>query len=280
MNPSPMNKDVKQIIFDCLAVPEKFNFYLYCKQNNLTEELVYVEKYFQSLYEISHSDWYYIISDNENELQTEFISMYRDVIDWHMLSIYQTFTTEFFNEFSLYINWESASRHQKLTIESLQTYKSLINWDLISVRDDYLTEEILDVFSNEITWEYVKLLDFSDHFLATHKDVINWTNVSFSNIQRYENYKEDVDWVRLSYHEDLTEDFMRRNQERLNWNFLSSHQIMTDEFVGEFEDRVNIETRNFFNNRRSSTSLRITGIMPSVPMLVRHRPNRPSFFEH
>ena len=280
MNTSPMNKDVKQIIFDCLAVPEKFNFYLYCKQNNLTEELVYVEKYFQSLYEISNGTWYNIIIDNEHQLQNKFISMYRDVIDWYMLSIHQTFTPKFLIKFSRYIDWTSASRHQTFTIKSLQKHKFLIDWDLISTRADYLTEEILDVFSNEINWEYVKLLDFSDHFLAIHKDVINWANVSFSNIERYENYKEDIDWVRLSYHEDLTEDFMRRNQDRLDWNFLSSHQIMTDEFVGEFEDRVNIETRNFFNNRRSSASFEITGIMPSVPILRRQRPNRPAFFEY
>ena len=210
--------------------------------------------------------------------------MYRDVIDWHMLSIYQTFSIEFFNEFSTYINWESASRHQKFTIDSLQKHKFLINWDYISVRNDYLTEDILDTFSNEIKWQFVKLLDFSDNFLARHKRKIEWQNVTFSNIERYEDYISDIDWMRLSYHEDLSEDFMRRNQDRLDWNFLSSHQEMSDDFVTEFSERVNTETRNFFNNRRrSSPSFAVTGMMPSAPVLMRqsrYRGNRPSFFEY
>ena len=103
MNSLTINKDVKQIVFNCLALPEKFNFYLYCKENNLNEELVYVEAYFQSLYSISKSDWCNIIMINEHQLQSEFISLYRDVIDWHMLSIYQTFTPQFLNDFSVYI---------------------------------------------------------------------------------------------------------------------------------------------------------------------------------
>jgi len=276
-----LNKDVNQIIFDCLPIPEKYNFYLYCKENNL-EELQYVEKYFQSLYNISYDKWVSIIIDNQHRLPYEIIRKYKDVIDWHLLSVYQTFTPEFINEFADYIEWNTVSSHQPLTINTLREYTELINWVQFSARDD-LTEEMIDIFSNKIDWFHIKLNDVSDDLLNKYSDKIHWSNVSFTNKERYEVYEANVDWVRLSYHETLDEDFMRRNQDRLNWNFLSSHQVMSDEFVEEFGDKINMETRNFFNNRNSSPSFQIQGVPMIPPPLLKQskiRRFRPSFFEY
>lgn len=282
---NPLNKDVNQIIFDCLQVPEKYNFYLYCKENNLTDELVYIERYFQLLYNITTTEWLNIIINNEHKLHYDFISKYKDVIDWHMLSIYQTFTPQFLIDFSVYIDWDAASRHQTFTIDSLQKHRFLINWDLLSARVD-LNENILDIFPHLIKWQFVKLEDCSDNFLHKYRDNINWQNVSFTNLERYEDYKDNIDWVRLSYHLDLSEDFMRTHQDLLDWNFLSSHQEMSNEFVQEFQDRINMETRNFFTNRRRrnvSPSFEIRGIIPQQPILFRQsrlRNLRPAFFEY
>ena len=188
-----------------------------------------------------------------------------------------------FNEFCSLIDWRTASHYQPFIHTTLVKHQNLIDWDMFSTRED-LTEKLLNDFSHLVNWNHVKLLDYSDDFLNKHKEIIIWSNVSFSNINRYEDYKESIDWVRLSYHEELTEDFMRNHQDLLDWNFLSSHQEMSEEFVQEFSDRVNIETRNFFNNRRNRRGdIIIRGIPPIPPTLTRQsrlRAPRPTFFEY
>lgn len=264
-----LNKDVIQIIFNTLSVPEKYNFYLYCKENNLTEDLVYIERYFQSLYNISTDKWRSIIINNKHQLHYDFINKYKDEIDWHMLSIYQTFTPDFFKKFSTYIDWETASSYQRFTINILEKFKYYINWDLVSSRNDFLTPEMLEIFSEQIKWNYVNITDFSDNFLDKYKDKINWSNVTFTNIDRYEDYIEYLDWVKLSYSKDLSEDFMRKYQDLLDWDLLSSHQEMSKDFIKEFSDRVNMNSRIFFNDRHNRRDNMIIRLPFNPPPLTR-----------
>ena len=60
------NKDINQIIFDNLSLPDKYNFYCFCIENALVDELDYIERYFDSLHKYNKHQWAEIIIENEN----------------------------------------------------------------------------------------------------------------------------------------------------------------------------------------------------------------------
>ena len=135
-----INKDINQLIFDSLTLTDKYNFYLYCQQNNLTEELQYIEKYFESLHYEPTNTWINLLIDNENEIPEILLHRYKDNIDWHIASIYQTFSDEFIFNHREYIMWRPLGMHQKLTKNNLIIeFFPLIHLHVIS----FLTEGIL-----------------------------------------------------------------------------------------------------------------------------------------
>ena len=46
------------------------------------------------------------------------------------------------------------------------------------------------------------------------------------------------DWVSLSMHKGLTEDFIREFADRVDWEWISQYQHLSEGFIREFADRV------------------------------------------
>jgi len=83
-----LNKDINQIIFDSLTIPEKYNFYKYCINNELNDELTYIENYFESLHNISRHEWIEIIINNKGDIQEELLHKYKENLDFYIVCIY------------------------------------------------------------------------------------------------------------------------------------------------------------------------------------------------
>lgn len=61
--------------------------------------------------------------------------------------------------------------------------------------------------------------------------------------QIFKLYPEEVfkycdDWQDVSLSKYLTEDFIRRYQDKLDWSVISCVQILSEEFITEFKDKV------------------------------------------
>ena len=46
------------------------------------------------------------------------------------------------------------------------------------------------------------------------------------------------DWVWLSKHEGLTEDFIRKFADKVEWEWISQYQHLSEGFIREFKDKV------------------------------------------
>lgn len=282
-----LNKDINHIVFDNLSLPDKYNFYCYCIENGLVDELDYFQQYFNSLYNYNKDKWCEILINNEHQIQEDLLEKYKENIDWFIACAYQTFSEDFIIKHKKYIDWRPVILQQKLTSNIIEAYKKNIDWIILS-SSPLLTEDLIFKYEDKIVWNCVTLENPSDKLLQKYKDKLYWFQISFTDINRYNDYEDYVDWQKVSYHNILTEDFIRKNKDRLNWGFISSHQKLSNEFIEEFKDKVNLESINLFNElTQQRTQSVISPILPfrlprrPLPLLrqTRYRPNRPSFFD-
>lgn len=47
------------------------------------------------------------------------------------------------------------------------------------------------------------------------------------------------DWIEVSCHKGLTEDFIREFEDKVNWNWISKYQHLSEDFIREFKNKVN-----------------------------------------
>lgn len=273
-----LNKDINQIIFNFLKIPEKFNFYKLCLKENL-EELNFTQKFINNLYDISANSWIDVIIDNENELSEEFMEMYKKQIDWYILCIYQNFSDNFIIRNHKLIEWDTYIIHKKISKKVLIKFQKEINWDLYST-NPHLNDDIIETFNDKFNWNFLQLKNPSDKFIKKFIEKINWTNLTFDNLDRYSLYKNYVDWERLSYYVNLTEEFMIKHEDKLIWDYISGHQKLSKEFIKKYKHKLNMDKVFFFQKMRekkiNSTILRF----PDNPLpLIRTRRYNPYFYE-
>ena len=65
--------------------------------------------------------------------------------------------------------------------------------------------------------------------------IINNQIILFKFIQIHTN----VNWYDVSYKYILSENFIRKFQNKVNWDYISKYQILSENFIGEFQDKVN-----------------------------------------
>ena len=56
----------------------------------------------------------------------------------------------------------------------------------------------------------------------------------------------DLDWIYISYHQKLSEGFIREFKDKVDWKYISRFQELSEEFIREFKDRVNWEYISVF----------------------------------
>jgi len=50
--------------------------------------------------------------------------------------------------------------------------------------------------------------------------------------------RNDINWIKISIKQYLSEDFIREFQDKLHWDLISTHQTLSDDFIREFQDKV------------------------------------------
>lgn len=268
-----LNKDINKIIFNFLKIPEKFNFHKLCLKENLSE-LKFTQTFIDNLHQISPNSWIDIIIDNENELSDEFIEIYKEKIDWYILCIYQKFSDNFIINNHEFIRWETFVIHQKISKNILIKFQKKINWDLYST-NSYINEDIIETFDDKFNWEFLKIKNFSDKFIKKYMNKINWSNLTFDDLDRYSLYEQYVDWEKLSYYEELSEKFMTKHEDKLNWGFISGHQKLSKEFIKKYEKKLNMDKVFFFQKMREIKKKDTLFMLPSQPspLILQHRIN-------
>lgn len=236
-----LNFNTNQIIFDFSTIEDKYNYYIYCKDNNMNEEIKFFDKYFDSLHKCKKIEWINIII--KDILPECLIHKYKDCIDWYMLPIYQTITEDFIMEHQDYIDWGTLITHKKLSESFIKENIHRMNWKYLSMSES-ITENIILENQDKVIWDNLQLKDPSETLLNICKDKINWNNVTFTDLNNYNVYGEYIDWDNLAIRERLTEEFIIINKDKLNWKFISVYQQLSNEFIETYKDKICLTMRN------------------------------------
>ncbi len=87
-----------------------------------------------------------------------------------------------------------------------------------------------ETFRNKVA-EYIE--NNSDRFVWAR---ISHMDVSEDFIRKFQN---KVYWSAISYSQTLSEQFIREFQDKVDWYFISSHQKLSENFIMEFQHKVN-----------------------------------------
>lgn len=92
---------------------------------------------------------------------------------------------------------------------------------------------------------HVEFLDLTSDWLRQHKDQLDWTNVCrYQKLEQsfIEQMDQYVNWIAVSkWQLHLSQDFIRKNWDKLNKPLLSRHTTFSESFLREFKDEIDWE---------------------------------------
>ena len=80
------------------------------------------------------------------------------------------------------------------------------------------------------------LEDLPKEILGDWKEISKFQNLSENFIRKYQ---DKVNWRNISNYQKLSEDFIRDHQDKVDWTNISHHQTLSEDFIREFQDKVN-----------------------------------------
>ena len=57
-------------------------------------------------------------------------------------------------------------------------------------------------------------------------------------IKKYGSNPDKWDWIKISYYQKLSEEFIREFQDKVDWYLISIRQKLSEDFIKEFKDKV------------------------------------------
>jgi len=136
-----------------------------------------------------------------------------------------------YKQYNCFIEFNS---NGKLTKESRKNFESEVDFNWI-IRNMTLSEEFLIEFKDNFHWPDV----FSNKKYSEKLIKYIYTSISFNHLHEdFKKFKEKRFWETVSYHQNLSEDFIREFQDKLSWGDISSGQILSEGFIIEFQDKV------------------------------------------
>ena len=120
---------------------------------------------------------------------------------------------------------------QNLSIKFLDKYYTLVDWDALSM-NPYLNEEIMKEFADKLNWEFVLIKQkFSEEFLDNFVVNLDLRNLRFDD-------KIKREWTLICFHQNLSEEFIRKHYKDIDWVAISVSQKLSKEFMIEFGDKL------------------------------------------
>lgn len=200
---------------------------------------------------------------------------YTDVINWDLVSKYQPLTTGLVEIFREKINFELLSYNQRADINVFYEFSDQVNWNIISSWIDisrYDVSEIQELLNWSIIssrlWDYDTIsmydeyIDFKIiqyalydpytivHYIDRMDTSIVSQNVPIDSFEFIDIVKDVVDWKIISARR-LDHQFIMRYVKYIDFSILSTKYV-TEETLDECSNLINW-TKVFYNNKISCT---------------------------
>lgn len=199
---------------------DALNFKINTKANDNTFEILKktIEKY-----GVDKVNW--------NEVQQKMLDEDLDVDEYSLLVL--------FKKYEEYIDWSQFPfyRYKKFVNdeEILEKYKDKITWRHVPVR--YLKPELVE--------KYKDFLDFSeDHLCFSEKRFSSEKEAS----DFVEKYKDKISPWKFSQLEEMDEEVLRKNIEKINFKSICFRDKLSEKFITDFKDKI--EWKTFWSRER------------------------------
>lgn len=81
-----------------------------------------------------------------------------------------------------------------------------------------------------------------ENYIREFKNEVDWRKISESQQLSHDfigEFQDYVNWYRISQFQKLSEPFIRKFKHRINWTTISTYQKLSELFIREFQDKVN-----------------------------------------
>ena len=146
--------------------------------------------------------------------------------------------------------------YQKLSVDFVTRHQKTINFKLLSINPN-ITFEILDKFSNRISWVSISLNGkiLSDTFIANYANKIVWSLLLSHQqlnlkllVYLSEKYRKNSRskqarrfWDAVSRYQRFEVDYVDVYKRYLNFNLMSANPYLNDEIIDEYAVQLNPE---------------------------------------
>jgi hypothetical protein len=180
------------------------------------------------------ANWYAIC--RYQKLPEYLIMEFIDKIHWKNTLEHQTLSCSFIRKIfnSIYrnkLNWDLISEHQNLNEEFIIDFQYFIKWESISIHQ-VLSESCIEMFKDKVSWTYISQYQkLSLKFIKKYHDMVDWNCIIIYQkcgtkyfINKYIGTKYFVDWDYICSNITLTKKFIRDNLKYLDINRLVAKQ--------------------------------------------------------
>ena len=139
--------------------------------------------------------------------------------DWFRISQRDDLPFNIINEYLEFFDWEVLSKNNIRNIEFLKEYENYIRWDVIS---------------NEMTFfgfdEYTLFREFKDRL--DWKKISRWRGMCELFVDEF---AEKLDWDDLTVFQGLSEYLINKHSKKINWKRFSSNQHIPIDFIKKYK---------------------------------------------
>ena len=185
---------------------------------------------------------------DDNEIRTKFIH-------WDNILKEIQLSEEFIEKYYTYLVANGTYYlygTQNLSIEFLDKYYTLVNWDALSM-NPYLNEEMMKKFADKLNWEFVLTKQkLSEEFLDNFVVNLDLRNLRFD-------VKIKREWSIICYHQNLSEEFIRKHYKDIDWVAISVCQKLSKEFIIEFGNKLSCNDLIIYQKNIDEDVIKIIG---------------------
>jgi len=203
-------------------------------------------------------------------LSEEFIKEFKSKVDWSGISWGQKLSENFIDEFEDNLNWSNISsrqilsegfiekflekgtlcfstieKSQKLSEEFILRHINSIHFNIIC-QFQILTENFINSYFEHFDLGTILIYqNISNDFIDLHNKEINWRNFCISIKEHEKKYEvadkciDYIDWDYISSNWTLSDDHIRKYQNKVDWYRISNSQKLSENIIREFQDKLN-----------------------------------------
>lgn len=183
----------------------------------------------------------------------KYMEEHLDELDWDEVSLYQQMSVDFITKHQKNINFTNLSVNPYITFEILDAFSNKISWPSISINGKVLSESLMYNYRNKLEWPLVlSHQQLNLKFLIIMSEVMRksrakaaktfWTSISRYqkiNVTYVSAYKRYINFSELSKNQYIDDDIIHKFIDKLDLRALLKYHKLSNEVLTKYKDQFN-----------------------------------------